>query len=228
MQDLQQALFLIADELRGMATVGNHFALNIYEVERAHRIMELAAKVASLADHQPPEAVKSTFDLEPWLRYSPAIGVEAMVLNAKREVLLIQRRDNGRWAMPGGLAEIGQTLSEAVLRELWEEAGLRGEVRRLLGIFDGRLWGSTARLHLIHVVFEVECSDLTPHPGIEAIDAQFFAQDSLPPIEMMHGGHEQRIARCFEVLEGAPYFDAADAQSMKLTTHQQAPSEPKE
>ena len=42
MGDVRQELYLIADELRGMATLGKHFAHNVYEVERAHRIVELA------------------------------------------------------------------------------------------------------------------------------------------------------------------------------------------
>ena len=120
MNDLRQELYLIADEMRGMATIGKHFAHNIYEVERAHRIMELAAKIAAMADDEPLEIIKAVFDAEPWRRYSPAIGAEAAVFNAKGEILLIQRSDNQSWAMPGGVAEIGQTLSEAVLRELWK------------------------------------------------------------------------------------------------------------
>lgn len=88
MDDLRQALYLIADEMRGMATLGRQFAGNVYEAERAHRIMEVAAKVAALADEAPLEDVKAIFEAEPWLRISPAIGVDAFVLNPSHEVLL--------------------------------------------------------------------------------------------------------------------------------------------
>ncbi len=73
MDDLKQALYLIADELRGMASLSNYFAANVYEVERAHRMMELAANVAALVDEETPEVVRTLFDAEPWLRFSPAL-----------------------------------------------------------------------------------------------------------------------------------------------------------
>src|SRR3954454_12652607 len=104
MNELTQALYLIADELRGMASLGNYFAGNVYEVERAHRMMALAAKVAALVDEETPEGVGALFDAEPWLRFSPAVGVEAMVVNDSGKILLVQRKDNEHWAMPGGVA----------------------------------------------------------------------------------------------------------------------------
>ncbi len=218
MSDLRQALYLIADEMRGMATIGKRFAGNIYEVERAYRIMELAAKVAALADEQPLEMVKAVFEAEPWLRFSPAIGVEAAVFNPQGELLLIQRQDNHHWCIPGGVAEIGQTLPEAALRELWEEAGMRGTVKRLLGIFDGRLTNTQAKVHLMHVIFQVECIDLIPRPGIEAADARFFNRDNLP--KPLHGGHAVRVPKCFELLHADAYFDPADSLNGDMPMHQ--------
>ncbi|HLF09262.1 MAG TPA: NUDIX domain-containing protein [Dehalococcoidia bacterium] len=179
MDDFRQALYLIADEMRGMATLAKQFG-NVYEAERAHRIMEIAARVAALADDRPTAEIQAFFEAEPWLRISPAVGVDAFVVNTDAEILLVQRRDNSRWCMPGGVAEIGQTFAEAVLRELWEEAGLRGEVKRLLGVFDGRIWGSPDKVHLMNMVFQVECRDLSPKPGLETLDARFFPRDRLP------------------------------------------------
>ncbi len=223
MNELQQALYLIADEMRGMASLSNHFADNVYHVERAHRMMELAAQVAALADDQPPDTVKTIFEQEPWLHFSPVIGVEAAVFNPQGEILLIQRRDNAHWAIPGGVAEIGHTLAESALRELWEEAGLRGRVERLLAVFDGRLWGSRAKVHLVHPVFLVTCDDLTPHPGIEAIDAGFFARDHLPP--RLHPGHDRRIPRVFEALDRPAFFDPADSRAAAMPMEQRPGSQ---
>ncbi len=219
MNDLRQALYLIADEMRGMGGMSKHFAGNVYEAERAGRMMELAAQVAALADDAPLEEVRAVFEAQPWHRASPAIGVEAAVFNEQGEILLVQRRDNSHWAMPGGLAEIGLTSAESVLKELWEEAGLRGEVRRLLGIFDGRLWGTRAKVHLLHPVFLVECADLEPIPGIEMLDARFFAPDALP--EAMHEGHELRVPKTFQLWRGGEtYFDPACSLSGAMPMYQ--------
>lgn len=219
MSDVRQELYLIADEMRGMATLGREFAGNIYEVERAHRMMALAAKVAALADEGTQEAVRTVFDAEPWRRISPAIGVEAAVFDAQGGILLVQRKENACWAIPGGIAEIGQTPAEAALRELWEEAGLRGAMRRLLGVFDGRLWGSQSKVHILHLVFHVECMAHMPVPGVEMLDARFFAPDALPTA--FHRGHGERIPKCFALARtGECYFDPAASYECAMPMHQ--------
>lgn len=217
--DLQQELYWIADEMRGMATIGDHFANNPYEVERAHNIMRLAAKIAALADDEYTEAeMIALFDKRPWTRVSPVIGVDAAVFNPAGEILLIKRRDDQTWAMPGGIAEIGTSLPETALKELWEEVGLRGRVVRQLGTFDGRFWGSRSPVHLINMVFQVESDDLTPHIGVEALDAGFFAQDALPT--PMSPNHIGRVPEVFKALAMGCYFDPAESDASTLPNHQ--------
>jgi len=90
----------------------------------------------------------------------------------------------------------------------------------LVALFDGRYWGTQSKVHLWIMVFRVECDDLTPRPGLEALDAQFFARDHLPGA--MHEGHSQRIAQVFEVLDGATYFDPASSTEGPLPMFQRS------
>jgi 8-oxo-dGTP pyrophosphatase MutT (NUDIX family) len=224
MAEIRQELYLIADEMRGMASLSRRFAESVYERERADRMMELAVKVAALADQGSQGDVRAIFDTESWLRFSPAIGVEAAVFDADGAILLAQRKDSGQWAMPGGIAEIGQTPAESALRELWEEAGLRGRVSRLLGIFDGRFWGTRGKVHLVHPVFLMECEDLQPVPGIEMLDARFFSPDRLPDL---HPGHDLRVPKVVELAQGSEtFYDFADSNALALGMHQRPSSKP--
>src|SRR5690606_17923777 len=105
------------------------------------------------------------------------------------EILLIQRRDDGCWAMPGGVVEVGESLAQAAERELWEEAGVRGQAPRLLGVFDTRLWPARTRMQQCIAMFLCE-TDGAPglhdlgegavSPLAESLDAGFFAEDRLP------------------------------------------------
>lgn len=224
MNELRQALYLIADEMRGAATLTRTFATNVYETERAHRLVELAAQVAALAEGTPVEEVRAVFEAEPWHRASPALGVDALVFDEAGRILLIRRRDNGHWALPGGIAEIGQTAAEATLRELWEEAGLRGRVVRLLGLFDNRVWKSPSKVHMWNLIFEVACDERVPAPGIEATDARFFAPDAFP--EAMHGNHAGRIAAALRArATGETYFDPATSVDLPMPMHQRPDGE---
>ncbi|MFW5691132.1 MAG: NUDIX hydrolase N-terminal domain-containing protein [Chloroflexota bacterium] len=221
MAEIKQRLYLLADELRNIATMKNRFAKSPYDKERAEQIMHISAQIVGLIDTDEPfEDIAAQFTRHPWLRYSPAVGVEAFVLNPANELLLIQRRDSGHWALPGGLAEVGRSFSETAVVELWEEAGLRGRVKDLLGVFDARRWNNVLKLHLIHMVYHVECDVLTPSPGTETLDAAFFARAALADITL-HRGHEDRIPAAWDALsQGRPVIDAADAANMDLPMHQ--------
>ena len=217
--DLRQELYLIADELRGIATLGRRHAAHVYEAERADQVMRLAARLAALADGTPLEPIAASFDAAGWSRVSPAIGAEALVLNESGEILLVRRRDDGTWCLPGGFAEIGQTLAESALRELWEEAGLRGEVGRLVGIFDGRYWRSVSKVHMLVHVFLVTCTDLNAVPGIEMTEVGFFRPDALP--EPMRPSPQLRLPVCLEMLRtGGTYVDPATSYGVEMPMHQ--------
>ena len=63
------------------------------------------------------------------------IGVNALIFDDGR-VLLAHRRDIDWWNLPGGGMEIGETLAEAVRREVMEETGLEVQVERLVGVYS--------------------------------------------------------------------------------------------
>lgn len=223
--DSKARLYVIADELRSMATLTDYFDSDPYQRERAERMTELAAEIAGIIDSdEDPAAIKEHFERKPWHRVSPVAAVDAFVLNEKDELLLIQRADNGTWATPGGIAEVGKTLSESALIELWEEAGLKGRVERLLGVFDSRLWGTRKKLHGTHFTYLVSVDDLNPVPGTETLDARFYPRDAVMNLPL-HGGHEQRIPAAWDALLGGyTQIDKADAIEMELPNHQRPQS----
>lgn len=63
-------------------------------------------------------------------------AVTAVVVDGDRRLLLIHRVDNDLWALPGGAIEIGETVSQAVVREVREETGIDVEVTGLVGIYS--------------------------------------------------------------------------------------------
>ena len=65
------------------------------------------------------------------------IGCGVIIENSKGEILLQKRRDNGCWAILGGSMEVGEKFTEAVRREVYEEAGIELGELELFGIYSG-------------------------------------------------------------------------------------------
>jgi 8-oxo-dGTP diphosphatase len=75
----------------------------------------------------------------------PIVGVGAVILREDK-VLLVRRGTSpmrGEWTLPGGVVELGETLQQAVRREIKEETGLNIEVGPLLELFDRILHDGT-------------------------------------------------------------------------------------
>jgi len=62
-------------------------------------------------------------------------GVCTVVINKDKEILLHQRSDNDDWSLPGGQMEIGESISDCLLREVREETGLQPKIVRLIGLY---------------------------------------------------------------------------------------------
>lgn len=63
----------------------------------------------------------------------PAAAVA--ILNPKRELLMLHRRDNKKWTMPGGTLEYGESMTGCALREVKEESGLDVEIKDIIGTY---------------------------------------------------------------------------------------------
>lgn len=201
----KQELGELAKELRAIAAFGLNFAANPFDEERFQAVLSVSARLESLALGKEAPALLEEYKQDGF-SLSAMPSVEAVVFNNEK-ILLVHRKDDGLWCLPGGITDPGETLAESALRELQEETGVVGEVQQLLGIFDSRLWYSDKRIHFYHFLFLIEAADLTLNPSSEVSDAAYFAEDSLPPLSP---GHHLRAPFVFKQLRGEaplPYFD---------------------
>lgn len=108
-----------------------------------------------------------------WL--NPALAADAAVRRGD-SVLLIQRKHppmQGAWALPGGFVDQGEDPPLAALRELHEEAGLKGDAPKLLMVMGDP--NRDPRKHIVSVVYEISVSDdQEPKAGDDAQDAKFW------------------------------------------------------
>ena len=204
----QDEIYMIADELRSIANDGARYADNDYDRQQYGRALSLSARLVAAIEQRSPDEVMEEYK-QNLARISPFVGASAAVFRDGC-ILLIKREDNGLWAMPGGWTEVGETWAQSVERELREETGLAGTAKRLLGVFDSRLWRSRAKYHFYSGVWLVEVSgDQAPVAGPETTGAGFFAEHDLPA--ELAPGHLRQVPMAFKLARGdvpAPYFDS--------------------
>lgn len=112
----------------------------------------------------------------------PVVGVGAVVFREDR-VLLIKRGNPpraGQWSLPGGGQEIGETVEEAIRREVLEEAGTALTRVELLDVVDAitRDEDGKIRWHYTLVDFLAEAVD-DPVPGSDAVAAAWLSRDEI-------------------------------------------------
>jgi len=129
---------------------------------------------------------------------SMTFGVRAAVLNDRGEVFLVRHSYVSGWYFPGGGVEVGETVVEALERELAEEAGLAAEGPVLLhGIFLNRR--ASPRDHVALYVVRQFRSVSVQRPDREIAEAGFFPLDALP-----EGTTPATRRRLDEILSGLP------------------------
>lgn len=136
-----------------------------------------------------------------------AVGCSASVFDGSGQKVLLGRRvDSGRWCVPGGYMEPGESVSEACAREVWEETGLHVRVKRLIGIYtsphllleypDGNRW----QIVVLH--FEAEPVGGELIAGDETTEVGYFTRAEAERLPM-NALDRRRIADSFAGQPGA-------------------------
>ncbi|MCF8031821.1 MAG: NUDIX hydrolase [Desulfarculaceae bacterium] len=113
----------------------------------------------------------------------PVVGVGGVVLCGD-EVLVVQRGaepSKGLWSIPGGGAEVGETLAQACAREVAEETGLVVSVGPIVEVLERILRDDQGQVEYHYVLIDFVCSSprLEPRAGDDAADARWASLDSL-------------------------------------------------
>ena len=138
----------------------------------------------------------------------PRVGVGAVILDGDR-VLLIQRGGvtlPGKWSIPGGLVERGETTREAVCREIAEECGLEIELVDVCGVLDRvvRDVEGRVRYHWALVDFLAVARGGTLCAGDDAADARWVALEDVESYDTTDGLMDMimRAVRLRDALDG--------------------------
>ena len=116
-------------------------------------------------------------------------SVNVVVTDEDGNVLVIQRSDNGNWAVPGGAIDLGESLAQAAVRETREETGITCEVTGIVGIYtDPRhvvLYTSNGEARQeFSIVLTARAVDGVPTPSDESSQVRWVTRDELAEYPM--------------------------------------------
>jgi 8-oxo-dGTP pyrophosphatase MutT (NUDIX family) len=106
-----------------------------------------------------------------------SVSVAAAVVDADR-VLVVRRRDNGRWEPPGGVLELGESIPDGLRREVREETGLTVQPDALTGVYKNVSRGVVA------LVFRCHATGGLLAATAEAADFRWLHRDELAALVM--------------------------------------------
>ena len=133
------------------------------------------------------------------------VGSSAIIFDESREkVLLTKRTDNGRWCIPGGGMDPGESVEEACVREVYEETGLHVETTRLVGVYtnpgmvveyaDGNV------IQPVAISFEAVVTGGAMGLSNETTDVGYFSVEEMEKLDLMEN-HVERIQDAMKNLE---------------------------
>ncbi|MGC1308374.1 MAG: NUDIX hydrolase [Phormidesmis sp.] len=130
------------------------------------------------------------------LLHRPIVGTSVIPLLPDGRIVLIRRRDNGLWSLPGGMVDWDEDIPTAAARELKEETGLTlTAVGRLVGVYSAA--GRDPRFHSVCVALEARAEgSFKIFDRDEVIEVQAFEAQSLPSETLAHD-HAQQLKDYF-------------------------------
>lgn len=193
-----------ADALQTIASAGLTYSRDPFDRDRFEQVRAVAAEILARQSDLSLPAAAERLRAEPGY-VTPKVDVRAVVFDGDR-VLLVREASDGRWSLPGGWADVGESPAEVAAREVREESGLEVRVTRLLAVLDKRKHPHPPQLAYVYKLFflcEVTGGALrtsTETPGVD-----WFTRRTLPPLSLDRVLPAQ-VERMFQLRElpGAP------------------------
>jgi ADP-ribose pyrophosphatase YjhB (NUDIX family) len=195
--------------IQALAEIGLNYSENTFDRERYEELQEIALQMLEQITNVAIEKITPVI-LEKDGYKTPKVDVRAVVFNNENQILLIQEKMDGKWAMPGGWSDISYSPSEVAEKECFEEAGTKVKAIKLLAILDKQKQNMPPAFEYVYKIFLL-CKKLDDNIsiGTETSDVGWFDENNLPELSTPRNTTEQ-IKMMFEYHRGdriEPFFD---------------------
>lgn len=170
-----------AQQLQAVAQTGDAYANNEFDRQRYDLVRNIAAAMMAAGSGAEPQALVELFGSEGGYA-TPKVDVRAAVFRDDC-ILMVQERSDGCWTLPGGFADVSDSPSHAVEREVLEESGFVVKASKLVALFDrNRHSHPPFGYHIWKAFFLCEMQGGEAQTSIETSAVSFFPEAALPPL----------------------------------------------
>jgi len=187
-----------AQEIYSLSQSGLTYSGNEYDIERYKRLQEIIAEIIASQSEISKETVLESFSMQAGY-ITPKIDVRGAVIR-DHKILLIQERADGKWAMPGGWADLGNAPASVAEREVWEESGFHIKAEKVVAVIDANRIEPMEFYHTYKIIFLCRLLDGEPRTNHETLAVDFFDRNHLPPLST-YRTNESMLQEVFAHLE---------------------------
>jgi ADP-ribose pyrophosphatase YjhB (NUDIX family) len=183
----------IGVRLAALAQDGLTFAADPYDLDRYRQITRLAAELLAAVSGRPADELAVELGRDSGYA-TPKIDVRGVIFDDHEQVLLTREKTDGRWSLPGGWADPGDSPSTAVTKEILEETGHHSSVVKLIACWDREVQRNLPPLpvHVYKLFFLCRSGGAVQPPApLETLDVGWFGFRALPPLSLSRVNHRQ-------------------------------------
>lgn len=185
-----------AQTLSAIAQNGLTYQTTPFDMERYQQIRTIAAEMVANAFNLEFSEAENLISTDEGYA-TPKVDVRGAVFS-ERGILMVRERRDGLWTLPGGWADVGDTPSQAVEKEILQESGYVAKTLKLAAVFDRNGHGHPPYVfHVYKLFFVCKLTGGAPATSIETDGVDFFAEDNLPDLSLPRVT-ESQIKRMFE------------------------------
>src|SRR5512147_1713468 len=171
-----------AQEIFSLSQAGLAYSKNEFDIERYKRLQEITAEMIASQSLLEKGAILESFSMQAGY-ITPKVDVRGAVVRDGK-ILLIQERADGKWAMPGGWADLGNSPASVAEREVWEESGYRVKAEKVVAVLDANRIEPLEFYHAFKIIFLCRLVDGEPRISHETLAVDFFELNNLPPLSI--------------------------------------------
>ncbi|WP_128657321.1 NUDIX hydrolase [Paenibacillus sp. 598K] len=170
-----------AKQLQSIAQAGLTYSKDQYDLERFQQIRDISVEIMSAYTDTDMKEIIGLFANENGYA-TPKVDIRAVVFK-NGQILMVRETIDGKWALPGGWADIGLSPREVAVKEVKEESGFDVRALRLLAVHDKKCHPHPPSPYHVYKLFILcEIVGGQAASGIETSDVKFFGENELPEL----------------------------------------------